>query len=308
MQLIRIQAAEGKVCLYAFGFQCTKVGAAQVQIQLYLFQFYLRQGDAQRGRGVTAGNIAFGQFVLHLKAVLVQGALQPVGIEIFKPECYLIRCIAAHKSNLTAVQVQYHRLDLLCIQRHRAAFQPIGAFAFCTFLCDGCFGIFIRAFVHIFGCSPGGFPIGFPGGFLRGNFFCRCALCNAVLIFCHNFERAIEHQQHNNQNCKDSQHNPHRAFSVSAALFWHAVIRHRRTELCPGTLPYLFRHILGAAQFLDGLGLFFGACSIKVFFVIIQGIPAFGFRHCGQQSCQLLHIFLPCHFASSPKIWSMLAA
>jgi hypothetical protein len=44
LQLIRIQAAEGKVCLYAFGFQCTKVGAAQVQIQLYLFQFYLRQG------------------------------------------------------------------------------------------------------------------------------------------------------------------------------------------------------------------------------------------------------------------------
>lgn len=59
MQLIRIQAAEGKVCLYAFGFQCTKVGAAQVQIQLYLFQFYLRQGDAQRGRGVTAGIILF---------------------------------------------------------------------------------------------------------------------------------------------------------------------------------------------------------------------------------------------------------
>ena len=49
MQLIRIQAAEGKVCLYAFGFQCTKVGAAQVQIQLYLFQFYLRQGDACGG-------------------------------------------------------------------------------------------------------------------------------------------------------------------------------------------------------------------------------------------------------------------
>jgi len=44
LQLIRIQVAEGKVCLYAFGFQCTKVGAAQVQIQLYLFQFYLRQG------------------------------------------------------------------------------------------------------------------------------------------------------------------------------------------------------------------------------------------------------------------------
>ena len=50
-----------------------------------------------------------------------------------------------------------------------------------------------------------------------------------------------------------SQHNPHRAFSASAALFWNAVIRHRRAELCPGALPYLFRHILGAAQFLDGL-------------------------------------------------------
>lgn len=57
MQLIRIQAAEGKVCLYAFGFQCTKVGAAQVQIQLYLFQFYLRQGDACGGG--SAGIILF---------------------------------------------------------------------------------------------------------------------------------------------------------------------------------------------------------------------------------------------------------
>ena len=57
MQPIRIQAAEGKVCLYAFGFQCTKVGAAQVQIQLYLFQFYLRQGDACGGG--SAGIILF---------------------------------------------------------------------------------------------------------------------------------------------------------------------------------------------------------------------------------------------------------
>ncbi len=57
MQLIRIQTAKGKVCLYAFGFQCTKVGAAQVQIQLYLFQFYLRQGDACGGG--SAGIILF---------------------------------------------------------------------------------------------------------------------------------------------------------------------------------------------------------------------------------------------------------
>jgi len=61
LQLIRIQAAEGKVCLYAFGFQCTKVGAAQVQIQLYLFQFYLRQGDACGG---SAGIILF--YILYI--------------------------------------------------------------------------------------------------------------------------------------------------------------------------------------------------------------------------------------------------